>query len=155
MRCFETRAISRSFPIFVPFSFSFSLSFSIFALRCADVPSAQLKGINYVSPLHLSPSSLFFTFSHSFTSLHSSTTRTLSQQHSQPPRLVQADNMRYSTTSLFFSSLSLFTLATFSIASPIFKRGVNEGGGGVSEYEGGMNGLSGLGDSELPSLSFL
>ncbi|GAA5839180.1 hypothetical protein JCM5353_007212 [Sporobolomyces roseus] len=55
--------------------------------------------------------------------------------------------MHYST-SLLISSLSLLNLATGSIASPIFKRGYEGGSsiGGGGGYEGGLNGLSGLGD---------
>jgi len=58
--------------------------------------------------------------------------------------------MHYST-SLLISSLSLLNLATGSIASPIFKRGYERGSsiGGGGGYEGGLNGLSGLGDSEF------
>jgi len=137
-------ALRRSDPPFLPLILPLGPS-----LRCClSFSQSKAKGYKlcFLSTLFLLSSSLSL-----FTSLHftpSSTTRNSLNNTLNLKRLIRADDMRYSTTSLFFSSLSLFSLATTSIASPIFKRGVNEGG--VTGYEGGMNGLSGLGDSELP-----
>ena len=148
VRWFETRLISRLFPTFVPFS---SPS-SPFSLRCClSFSQSKAKGYKFCFP-----SPTLFLLSSSLSLFHSqpsSTTRNSLNNTLNLKRLVQADNMRYSTTSLLFSSLSLLNLATTSIASPIFKRGY-EGGGGVSGYEGGSNGLSEMGDSELPVISF-